>query len=404
MRPLLTVEPNRVVVERARNADAGPAQPLGVEERPVVASRRRFADARRGIVRIGCRALHPAQQDGGVGHGATHRARRVVVEGDRRDPPAADPSQRRADPHQHVGVRRADDRAAGVGPDVGGPEARRGPDPGAGSPGTERRPAIEGGRTRIAPRVVGVVGEAGQRVVVAGHGVGRARHPVCEFGEARLGNDDRAGLAKVGGQRGLVGRDESVEGERAGGGGEVGRVDVVLERDGDAVKRSPHVPARPLRVQGVGFRQGVFVDRDGGVEPLFVERDADQVLGDELPGGEFAALHRGLEVGDGGLHDREGLGRRGRSGAGGESEGRDNAPGRSTAPRLPDHGGPGLATVRKHATLPALPAPSPGSSRRGAAPARTRGGSGSSRGCRAPYQRGGGRSARRPPPRSRPRT
>ena len=115
------------------------------------------------------------------------------------------------------------------------------------------RPSNVAGRG-VAARVVRVVSEAGQRIVVAGHGVRRPRHPVRELGEARLGDDDRASFAQVGGQRGLVRRHVAVECQRPRRGGEVGRVDVVLERDGDAREGGPghcqpraRRPAHPLR-------------------------------------------------------------------------------------------------------------------------------------------------------------
>ena len=56
------------------------------------------------------------------------------------------------------------------------------------------------------------------------------------------------------------------------------RVDVVLERDRDAVQRAVDASARALAVQRVGDRERVRVHRDDRVELVLVRRDAREVL------------------------------------------------------------------------------------------------------------------------------
>ena len=91
---------------------------------------------------------------------------------------------------------------------------------------------------------------------------------------AGLGDDDRAGVAQVLRQRRLVRRHESGERQRAAGRRHVGRVDVVLERDRDAVQRTAHFARRALAVALVGLLERARVDRDRRVQPVLVDRDA----------------------------------------------------------------------------------------------------------------------------------
>ena len=66
-----------------------------------------------------------SQQDRRVRDGARHRAGGVLAVGDRDDAGAADQPQRRLDAHDAVGVRRADDRAVGLGAHGGRAQVRR---------------------------------------------------------------------------------------------------------------------------------------------------------------------------------------------------------------------------------------------------------------------------------------
>jgi hypothetical protein len=174
-------------------------------------------------------------------------------------------------------------------------------------------PVLSAGRpsnvalARIAPRVVRIHGMARQRVVVAGHVV---VHPVGQLRHAGLGDDHRARLSQHLSERGFVGRTQAVEGEHAAGRRHVDGVDVVLQRDRDAVQRSAHQAPRPLAIALVGLAQRARVDRDDGVQPILVERDAQQVLLHDLARRGAPLLHRAAHVRDARLDHGEGLARR----------------------------------------------------------------------------------------------
>ena len=131
-----------IVEERARDADARAFERVGLEVRAVVAVRRRRAGVGGGVVRIGRRAFHRAEQDRGVGDVLRHRPGRVLIGGDRDDAVAAHAADGRLDPREHVLVRRAQDRSRGFGADVRRPEIRGRADARARSAGAQRRPAI----------------------------------------------------------------------------------------------------------------------------------------------------------------------------------------------------------------------------------------------------------------------
>ena len=177
-----------------------------------------------------------------------------------------------------------------------------------------------GGRraARVAPRVVGVEPVAVQAVVVARHPRG---HPVGQFRELGLGDDDGARVEEVLRERGVVGRHQAGEGQRPAGGRHEGGVDVVLERDRDAVQRPADLAGGALAIERVGLFQRLVVDGDDGVDRVFVHRDAREVLRDDLARGGASLLHRRLHLGNRGFHDRErgtgrfgGRRRRGRAG------------------------------------------------------------------------------------------
>ena len=157
---------------------------------------------------------------------------------------------------------------------------------------------------RIAPRVVGVEAVAVQGVVVGRH-AGWPRDPVGELGHLRLGEDDRARGAQVRDQRRLVRRDEAGERQCAAGGRHVRGVDVVLERDRDAMQRTAHLARPALAVEGVGLVEGARIDRDRGVDPVFVEGDAQQVLRHQLARGDPPGGHRRLHLRNRRLDDLE---------------------------------------------------------------------------------------------------
>jgi hypothetical protein len=91
-----------------------------------------------------------------------------------------------------------------------------------------------------------------------------------------------------------------------------GFLDVVLQRDGDAVQGSADLARFPLLIQGARLGQGARVHRDGRVDHVLIGRDADQVLPHQFLGGDATFRHRLSHVRDRGLDDAEGRPRRGR--------------------------------------------------------------------------------------------
>jgi hypothetical protein len=89
-------------------------------------------------------------------------------------------------------------------------------------------------------------------VVVPRHATG---HPVCQFRQLRIRNDDRAGGAQVRHQSRIVRRHEIGEGECTARGAQILREEVVLAGNGNAVQRSAQVPLRALTIERVGFGQ-----------------------------------------------------------------------------------------------------------------------------------------------------
>ena len=85
-------------------------------------------------------------------------------------------------------------------------------------------------------------------------------------------------------------------------------MNVVLERDGDAVQRTADFAGGALAVALVGFLEGLRVDGDDGVELVLVRGDADERLLDEAVRGDAAVAQSGLHLRDGGLDDAERLG------------------------------------------------------------------------------------------------
>ena len=107
-------------------------------------------------------------------------------------------------------------------------------------------------------------------------------HPVGQLGELGLGDDDGAGVEEVLRQGRVVGRHQADEGQRPAGGRHERGVDVVLQRDRDAVQRAADLAGRALAVEGVGLLQRLVVDGDDGVDGVLIHRDAGQVLRDDL--------------------------------------------------------------------------------------------------------------------------
>ena len=220
---------------------------------------------------------------------------------------AADAPDRRLDADEHVEVGRAQDRARSLGADVRRPEACGRPDPGTRASGEQGRPAVRSSGTLVAARVVRIHAEAEQGIVGSDTGRRRTGHPVGPFRHAGLGNDDRARVAKALHDRRFIRRYETLEGERAARGGHVDRLDVVLDRDRNAVQRPPVFAVRALAVERVGLLKRPRVDDHDCIELLVVGRDSRKVLQDELARCRGAARQGLLHSRDRGFHDAERL-------------------------------------------------------------------------------------------------
>ena len=308
-------ERDAVVEECPRDADARALEAGAVEELRVVAPGRRRAQAGRRIVRIRRRAFERAEHDRDVAHRLRHRPGGVLVRGDRNHAVAADAADRRLDGGQHVLVGRAQDRPRRFRADVAGPEIRGGANPRARAAGGQRGAAVEGRLARILPRVVRVIALSADRVVVARHRRRRTGHPVGELRHAGLRDDDCAGSLQVRRQRRLVGRYQLVECERAAGRPHVGRVDVVLQGDRNAVQRTADFPLRPLPVALGGDRQRLGIHGNRRVQKVLVGPETGQILLHQLPRCHATLLHRRPHLGNGRFDDREGRARRRRGDA-----------------------------------------------------------------------------------------
>jgi hypothetical protein len=73
------------------------------------------------------------------------------------------------------------------------------------------------------------------------------------------------------------------------------------------VKRSASPALGAFAIAFIGLFEDFGVHRDDGVELVFVERDARQVLGDEFAGSSAAGDKGGAKFGDTGFNDRERL-------------------------------------------------------------------------------------------------
>jgi hypothetical protein len=243
-------------------------------------------------------ALRGRQHDRDVADAFGHRPGGILIGGDRDHAVAADAADRRLDAGEHVLIRRAQHRTGCFSADIAGPEIRRGADAGARSAGAQRRTAVEGRVARILARIVRVVTLSTDRVVSCRHRRRRAGDPVGQLGHPGFGDDDRAGVPEVFRERRFVRRHEMLERQRAAGGPHVSRVDVVFERDRNAVQRAAHLALRALAVALVGELERIRIHRNRGVEPILVGSDTHQVLLHQLPRRDASLLHRGAHVGN----------------------------------------------------------------------------------------------------------
>ncbi|MCY1299567.1 hypothetical protein D9M70_490990 [compost metagenome] len=230
-----------------------------------------------------------------VGHAQGHRAHGVAAAGDRNHPAVAVAPLARTQRGAAVERRRDAHRAAGVGAQRRQGHAR-----------AQRRGTAGGRAAGDARAVVGVAHAdfaAGvERAVVAGGAEGQLVH-------VGLAEDDRPRLA----QRAHGGcvrlRNEVGEGRRAGGAGQPGAVDIVLDHHRDTAQRQQRL-ARPARgVGGAGGGQRALpvqgdehVQRAAFLGPL-------QAGAHQLDAAQHAIAERGLGLGYGQVAEHLGVDR-----------------------------------------------------------------------------------------------
>ena len=293
----------RLLEQLAQHADAGPLEPVGIQELPVVLRHPPLAlesDRIRWIL-----SHDHLQNRHRVGHRARHGPPHVAGGAQRGDAVAAGEPHGGAEPHQRLVGGGPADGAAGVGAESHGAEV-----------GGHRGTRAPTGARRHPGRVVGVAGVARQ------HGTEREGPAGRELGQVGLGQDDRARLAQLAHLVGVVGRNRAAEGEGSVGGGQVVGVVVVLHDHGDAVQRTGEAGLREGGIQLAGPPQRVLAHGDDRVQVgslLVVRLDAVEVAPHQLLRGEPALLHRLVDVRDGGLFDLEG----GRARGGEEEEGKN---------------------------------------------------------------------------------
>ena len=272
-----------------------PASASRFEKAGVVAVGRLLARLDR-IHRIGFRVLEHTQQNGGVGDAPRHRPGGILVGRERDNAVTAYAPHGGLDRDQHGQIGGDEKRARRFRSNVRGPKIGGGADAGARTSYQEHRSPIEGRLARIAPRIVRVHAEAGDRIVTAWHRCRRSGDPIGELGHAGLGDDHSACRTQATYQGGFVRRHKAIERERAAGRGHTGCVNVVFQGDGNTVQRAADSSLRTFAIALVGIAQCVGTYHDHRVELSVVDGDPRQILPNQLARGDAPTLHCALHV------------------------------------------------------------------------------------------------------------
>ena len=254
-------------------------------------------------MRIGSTALEHPEHDRRICDGSRERSCGVLIGCDRNNPIPAYAAYRGLNAHEHRLIRRAQDRTGCFGADVRCPEICRRPYAGARSAGCQHGAAVA---HWIAARIVRIEAVSAERAVIGRH---RDGNVIRQLGHDRFRDDDRTRLSQVLRERRFVWRDEPIERQRAAGRRHVDGVDVVLQRNGDAVKRPADFSLRALAIARVSLLERSRVDRDSGVQRVFVERNAREVLLHDLVRRGATVLHGRSHLRNRRLDDAEGFAR-----------------------------------------------------------------------------------------------
>ena len=219
------------------------------------------------------------ERHGGVCDGAGQGADMVAVEGGGNQSALADPAEGGLD---------ADDAAVGGGCPHGAADV--GPEGGEGDARCDvcRGPAT--GARRDVVRIPGVAHCPEVRVV--------RRAPGGQLVHVLLAENDRSGLPVLLHRKGVLGRDVVREDQGAGGAGDTGEGDVVLDANGDAVEGAAVVATADGLLAPSGLLQGRFRhELDEGAQRLQTFGALQGGLGD-FDWRDLSAADLGREVGD----------------------------------------------------------------------------------------------------------
>ena len=195
-------------------------------------------DIGRRVLIFGVEADERIEEDGCVFDGSRHRSCRVLEHDKRRHACAADEARRHADADQVGEARRQTDRSAGVFADPDGSEV--GGNCGAGPAARASGVAIEGVRVQVSPPFEE---KPNQEVAKSGRLVLARTMPPCAFS---LRDRGRVALGDI-----------AVLGDRAEGRHDALGFDLVLDDDGNPVKRTLQLLGLgELAVKGAGLRDG----------------------------------------------------------------------------------------------------------------------------------------------------
>ena len=201
--------------------------------------------------------------------------------GDRNDPGPADQAYGRFEAYDAVGLRRADDRAVGLGPDGNRTQI-----------GSHRRRRSRRGATGGAVERMGVTGQP----ATAGPAAGRAfAAEIGPLGEIGFPQDQGPSFTQPLHQEGILQSDRAFQCQRAGRGRHtVEGIDIVFDEHGDAMQWATNFSRFAFRIQAFGDDERVRIEFDNRVDPILTlinHGNTTQVHLGELPRRQLAGGH-----------------------------------------------------------------------------------------------------------------
>src|SRR5262249_35979206 len=145
-----------------------------------------------------------------------------------------------------------------------------------GKVGGDARPAPAGGARRTTPRIIWIASDTECGTEISGR----------EFTHRRLADDDGSRLLHLRCDCGIPARNEILEDYRPVRRGHVAGFDLILEKNRNAMQRTPPPGRRKSRIQSLCLLKRARVNRLNGVQPrpfLVVRLDTLDVEVDEFP-------------------------------------------------------------------------------------------------------------------------